>query len=53
VVGWLQGGVSNGAAYTFMAACLLLSALLMLAVTARGRRKATDADDRATVPARG
>lgn len=35
VVGWLQGGIGNGAAYTFMAACLLLSALLMLVVTVR------------------
>ena len=38
VVGWLQGGLGNGAAFTFMAACLLLSALLMFAVTVRGRR---------------
>jgi nitrate/nitrite transporter NarK len=37
VVGWQQGGVGNGAAYAFMAACLLLSAALMLAVTTRGR----------------
>ncbi len=36
----LEAGVSNGAAYTFMAVCLLVSALLMLAVTARGRRGA-------------
>jgi Na+/H+ antiporter len=43
VVGWLQGGISNGAAYVFMAACLLISALLMLAVTARGRRGAASA----------
>jgi nitrate/nitrite transporter NarK len=35
VVGWLQGGIGNGAAYTFMAVCLLLSALLMLIVTVR------------------
>lgn len=41
VVGWLQGGVSNGAAYSFMAGSLLVSAVLMLAVTARGRRGAT------------
>jgi sugar phosphate permease len=40
VVGWLQGGVGNGAAYTFMAGCLLVSAVLMLAVTARGRQAA-------------
>jgi hypothetical protein len=53
VVGWLQDGVSNAAAYTFMAARLLLSALLMLAVTVRGRRGATDADDLATIPAGG
>lgn len=46
VVGWLQGGIGNGAAYTFMAACLLLSALLMLAVTAHGRRGVPPPGDR-------
>lgn len=37
VVGWLQGGIGNAAAYTFMAAALFLSALLMFAVSAHGR----------------
>ena len=32
VVGWLNGAVGSGAAFVFMAAALLLSALLMLAV---------------------
>ncbi len=32
VVGWLQGGYGNGAAYAFMAVALLLSALLMFLV---------------------
>src|SRR5205823_7771763 len=45
VVGWLQGAVSNAAAYVFMAACLLLSAVLMLALTVRGRA-AAPADER-------
>jgi sugar phosphate permease len=49
VVGWLQGGVGNAAAYAFMAACLLLSAVLMLAVTAHGRRGAEFTDDRPPV----
>ena len=40
VVGWLQGGLGNGAAFTFMAVCLFLSAVLMFGVTARGRRGA-------------
>jgi sugar phosphate permease len=37
VVGWLQGGIGDGAAFTFMAAALFLSAVLMFAVTVRGR----------------
>lgn len=40
VVGWLQGGLGNGAAFTFMSACLLLASVLMFAVTAHGRRGA-------------
>jgi sugar phosphate permease len=40
VVGWLQGGVGNWAAYTFMGATLFLSAVLMFAVTTHGRRGA-------------
>jgi len=40
VVGWLQGGLGNGAAFTFMAICLFLSAVLMFGVTVRGRRGA-------------
>jgi sugar phosphate permease len=36
-VGWLQGGLGNGAAFTFMAVCLFLSAVLMFGVDARGR----------------
>jgi sugar phosphate permease len=39
-VGWLQGGLGNGAAFTFMAVCLFLSAVLMFGVTVRGRRGA-------------
>jgi sugar phosphate permease len=52
VVGWLQGGVGNGAAYTFMAVCLFGSALLMLMVTARGRTATAGlrASGRATAP---
>ncbi len=38
VVGWLQGGLGNGAAFAFMAACLFLSAVLMFGVRVRGRR---------------
>jgi sugar phosphate permease len=37
-VGWLQGGLGNGAAFTFMAVCLFLSAVLMFGVSVRGRR---------------
>jgi sugar phosphate permease len=40
VVGWLQGGLGNGAAFTFMAVCLFLSAVLMFGVSVRGRRGA-------------
>lgn len=32
IVGWLQGGLGSGAAFLFMAAALLLAALLMFAV---------------------
>jgi sugar phosphate permease len=38
VVGWLQGSVGLGAAFTFMAIALGLSAVLMFLVHARGRR---------------
>ncbi len=38
VVGWLQGGIGNGAAYTFMAVALFLAAGLMFAVNTRGRK---------------
>jgi sugar phosphate permease len=41
VVGWLQGGVGNGAAFAFMAAALFLASILMLFVTERGRRGAS------------
>jgi sugar phosphate permease len=37
-VGWLQGGLGNSAAYTFMAVTLFLSAVLMFAVTTHGQR---------------
>lgn len=37
VVGWLQGSFGNGAAFTFMAIALALSAVLMFGVTAHGR----------------
>ena len=40
VVGWLQGGVGEGAAFAFMAAALFLASILMLLVTERGRRGA-------------
>jgi MFS family permease len=39
LVGWLQGSFGNGAAFTFMAIALLLSAILMFLV--RERRHAT------------
>ena len=32
VVGWLQGGIGNAAAFTFMAAALAVSAVLMFLV---------------------
>ncbi|HET8601150.1 MAG TPA: MFS transporter [Segeticoccus sp.] len=38
VVGWLQGGVGNWAAYAFMAAALFFSAVLMFGVDTHGRR---------------
>jgi sugar phosphate permease len=41
VVGWLQGGIGNGAAFAFMAAALFLASILMLLVTERGRQGAT------------
>jgi sugar phosphate permease len=47
VVGWLQGGIGNWAAYTFMAIALFLSAVLMLLVTVR-RRSAPAASEAAT-----
>lgn len=40
VVGWLQGSFGNGAAFTFMAAGLFLSAILMFLVTVHGRQGA-------------
>ena len=40
VVGWLQGGVGDAAAFTFMAVALGLSAVLMFAVNSGGRRTA-------------
>ncbi len=40
VVGWLQGGIGDGAAYTFMAVGLFLSAVLMLFVTVGPTRHA-------------
>lgn len=41
VVGWLQGGVSDAAAFAFMAAALLLASLLMFLVTEHGRHGAS------------
>ena len=41
VVGWLQGGVGQGAAFAFMAVALFLASILMLLVTEHGRRGAT------------
>lgn len=43
VVGWLQGGIGDNAAYTFMAVSLFLSAMLMFLVTAHGRQGAASA----------
>jgi sugar phosphate permease len=40
VVGWLQGGIGDAAAFTFMAIALGLSAVLMFAVKAGPRREA-------------
>jgi len=40
VVGWLQGGVGDGAAFAFMAAALFLASILMFLVTEHGRRGA-------------
>ncbi|HEV7187280.1 MAG TPA: MFS transporter [Blastococcus sp.] len=40
VVGWLQGGAGDAAAFTFMAVALGLSAVLMFAVRSDGRRTA-------------
>lgn len=37
VVGWLQGGIGDGAAFTFMAVALGVSAVLMFAVKAGSR----------------
>ncbi len=50
LVGWLQGSFGNGAAFTFMAIALLLSAGLMLLV--RERRRDPVAAASATVPQR-
>lgn len=38
VVGWLQGGIGNGAAYSFMAVALFLATGLMFGVNTRGRK---------------
>ncbi len=46
VVGWLQGGVGDGAAFAFMAAALFLASILMFLVTEHGRRGA----DRSVTP---
>lgn len=40
VVGWLQGGIGDAAAFTFMAIALFLSAILMFLVKVHGRRGA-------------